>query len=324
MKAIIITTPGGPEVLKPADRETPTPGKGEIVIRVKAAGINRPDIFQRKGNYPAPAGAPTDIPGLEVSGVVSACGPDVTKWKPGDVVCALLGGGGYAEFVAVPEGQCLPVPANWSFVKAASVPETVFTVWHNVFERGRLMKGEHLLVHGGSSGIGTTAIQLAKALGARVSTTAGTSDKCNACLRLGADRAINYKQEDFETVLVNDKPDVILDMIGGDYTAMNLRILNNDGRLVFINAMKGGKFESNAIDIMRRRLTITGSTLRARSTAFKAALAEAVYNNVWPLIQAGKFEPVIHRTFPLEEAARAHQLMEDGSHTGKIVLEIGG
>jgi NADPH:quinone reductase len=235
-------------------------------------------------------------------------------------VCALLGGGGYAEFALTLEDHCLPIPRGWDFQKAASLPETVLTVWHNVFERGRLKSGEHLLVHGGSSGIGITAIQLGKALGAKVSTTAGNEEKCRACVQLGADRAINYKAEDFEDVLKTEGVDLILDMVGGDYIPKNIRLLKDEGRLVFINAMKGGKAEWNALDIMRRRLTITGSTLRTRNADFKAALTSAVLQHVWPIIEAGDFKAMIYETFPLAEAAKAHELMESGRHIGKIVL----
>lgn len=319
MNAIVITQPGPPGVLKSQKREKPTPARDEVLIQVRAAGVNRPDTFQRKGNYPAPSGIAQDIPGLEVAGIVEACGNEVSRWKEGDTVCALLGGGGYAQYVVACQHHCLPLPIGWSFQEAASLPETVFTVWHNVFQRGALKRGEHLLVHGGSSGIGITAIQLAKALGAEVSVTAGTDEKCEACKDLGADRAINYKNEDFEKVLSNGV-DVVLEMVGGDYIAKDLRILKDDGRLVFINAMKGPKAEWNALDIMRRRLTITGSTLRARDKGFKAALTEAVFENVWPVINSGMFRPVIFKTFPLEEASQAHELMESGVHIGKIVL----
>ena len=320
MKCMVITQPGPPDVLRLQARPTPSPAPGEVLIRVSAAGVNRPDTFQRKGNYPAPAGSPSDIPGLEVAGIIEQCGVAVRRWKPGDAVCALLGGGGYAEYALAPEGHCLRVPRGWDLTQAATLPETVFTVWHNVFERGHLRSGEHLLVHGGSSGIGVTAIQLAKALGAAVSVTAGSQEKCDACTGLGADHAINYRTEDFEEALKAGGVDVILDMIGGDYIPKNLRLLKEEGRLVFINAMKGGKAEFNALDIMRRRLTVTGSTLRGREPAFKEALAEAVRQNVWPILEAGKFKPVIYKTFLLSEAAGAHELIESSSHIGKIVL----
>lgn len=320
MKAVVIQTPGDPQVLQLQDRPTPSPERDQVLIAVKAAGVNRPDISQRKGNYPAPSGAPADIPGLEVAGIIKECGAGVDRWKPGDAVCALLSGGGYAEYAVASAGTLLPMPRGWSFAQAASLPETVFTVWHNVFQRGGLKENEHLLVHGGSSGIGITAIQLAKALGAKVSITAGSDEKCQACLELGADRSINYKTTDFETVLKAEGVDVVLDMVGGDYIQKNLRLLRDDGRLVFINAMNRGEIVWNPIDIMRRRITITGSTLRIRDAEFKASLARAVETNVWPLIDAGKFKAVIFKTYPLSQAAEAHALMESSQHIGKIVL----
>ena len=296
------------------------PMQGEVLLRVKAAGVNRPDIFQRKGNYPAPPGAPPDVPGLEVSGIIEHCGDGVSRWKRSDAVCALLPGGGYADYVVVSEDHCLPLPQNWSHTQAASLPETVFTVWHNVFQRGALKAGEHILIHGGSSGIGITAIQLAKAFGAKVSVTAGSDEKCHACMELGADIAINYKTQDFADILKDEGADVILEMAGGDYIPKDLQLLRSDGRLVFINAVKGGKAEFNALDIMRRRLTITGSTLRARDRVFKATLAQAVFKNVWPIIESGNFKPVIFKTYPLSKAAAAHELIESGTHIGKVVL----
>lgn len=320
MKAVVIQTPGDPQVLQLQDRPTPSPERDQVLIAVKAAGVNRPDISQRKGNYPAPSGAPADIPGLEVAGIIKECGAGVDRWKPGDAVCALLSGGGYAEYAVASAGTLLPLPRGWNFAQAASLPETVFTVWHNVFQRGGLKENEHLLVHGGSSGIGITAIQLAKALGAKVSITAGSDQKCQACLELGADRSINYKTTDFETVLKAEGVDVVLDMVGGDYIQKNLRLLRDDGRLVFINAMNRGEIVWNPIDIMRRRITITGSTLRIRDAEFKASLARAVETNVWPLIDAGKFKAVIFKTYPLSQAAEAHALMESSQHIGKIVL----
>lgn len=320
MKAIIITQPGGPEVLKLQERPVPTPAANEVLIKVVAAGINRPDIIQRKGHYPPPPGVPADIPGLEVAGVTESCGSAVNAFKEGDHVCALIGGGGYGEYAIAHAAHCLPVPSNLNFTEAASLPETVLTVWHNVFQRGQLKAGEHFLVHGGSSGIGITAIQLAKAFGAIVFATAGSKEKCEACVALCADRCINYKEQDFETELKETGIDVILDMIGGDYIEKNIRILNTDGRLVFINAMKGGKASFDAIDVMRRRLTITGSTLRNRDTGFKAALVAESYKHVWPVIESGKFKPVIYKTFSLEEAAKAHALMESSKHIGKIIL----
>ncbi len=320
MKAIVITKPGDADVLQIAERPKPEPADNEVLIRVKAAGVNRPDIAQRKGKYTAPAGAPQDIPGLEVSGTVEKCGLEVVRWKVGDEVCALLAGGGYAEYVVAHDGNCLPVPGNVSLQDAASLPETVFTVWHNVFQRGQLKRGEHLLVHGGTSGIGITAIQIACALGARVFSTAGSAAKCTAALKLGASICINYKQEDFKQVLKQEGVDVILDMIGGEYFDKNLSLLREDGRLVFINAMQGTSAAFNVMDIMRRRLTITGSTLRNRSNKFKQELAAQVEVNVWPLLTQKLFTPVVYKTFPLAQAAAAHQLMESSEHIGKILL----
>ncbi len=320
MKAIVITEPGSPQVLQLQDRPIPVPGKNEVLIRIKAAGVNRPDIAQRKGHYPAPTGAPADIPGLEVAGMIEAIGAEVSRWKKGDKICALVSGGGYADFVTVDQGQCLPVPKDLDYVQAASLPETVFTVWHNVFQRGLLKGGEHFLVHGGSSGIGITAIQLAKAFGATVFATAGSEEKCNACVSLGADLCINYKKEDFEAALESKGLDVILDMIGGDYFQKNIHLLRPEGRLVFINTMKGNLAELNIRDIMQKRLTLTGSTLRSRDIAFKAALAKEVETHVWPLIESGKFTPVIYQSFPMADAWKAHALMESSEHIGKIVL----
>lgn len=324
MKAIAITEPGAPEVLQILEREMPVAAASEVLIKVYAAGVNRPDVFQRKGNYPPPPGAPQDIPGLEVAGVVEETGADVTEWKPGDRVCALLAGGGYAEYALAQAAHCLPVPPSLDYAEAASLPETVFTVWHNVFQRGKLQAGEHFLVHGGSSGIGITAIQLAKAFGATVFTTAGSDEKCAACDGLGADISINYKTSDFEEVLKKWGADVILDMVGGDYIPKNLRLLREEGRLVFINTMKGSKVkgadEADFGLIMRKRLTVTGSTLRNRDYAFKAALTSEIRKNVWPVLEKGLFQPVIARTFPLAEAAQAHALMETSDHIGKIIL----
>jgi NADPH:quinone reductase len=320
MKAVVITEPGPPEVLQLQERTVPQPGENEVLIRVRASGVNRPDVIQRKGLYPAPPGVPADIPGLEVAGIVEQCGQGSTQWKPGDKVCALLGGGGYADFAIAHNGQCLPLPSKFDFPEAASLPETVFTVWHNVFQLGKLKEGENFLVHGGSSGIGITAIQLAKAFGANVFATAGSDKKCEACLSLGADRCINYRDQDFEDALKDQGADVILDMVGGDYTAKNIRLLKTGGRLIFINAMKGGQAAFDAIDLMRRRLTITGSTLRNRDPSFKAELAASVQKNVWPVIEKGKFKPVIFKTFKLNEAPKAHALMESSEHIGKIVL----
>lgn len=329
MKAIVITQSGAPEVLQIQERETPQPTGSQVLIKVYAAGVNRPDVFQRKGNYPPPPGAPQDVPGLEVAGIIAHIGPEVTQWQPGDAVCALLAGGGYADYALAEAGHCLPVPAAFghysdAFARAASLPETVFTVWHNVFQRGRLQIGEHFLVHGGTSGVGITAIQLAKAMGARVFTTAGSDEKCAACDALGADYSINYKAADFEDQLRDQGMDVILDMVGGDYIPKNLRLLREEGRLVFINTMKGNKVKGpDEVDfglIMRKRLTVTGSTLRNRDHAFKTALATEIQQNVWPVMENGQFQTVIAATFPLEEAAAAHALMESSDHIGKIIL----
>lgn len=309
---MVITQPGGPEVLQVEERPAPQPQEGEVLIRVRAAGVNRPDVVQRKGAYPA----------LEVAGIVEACGPGLSRWKEGDAVCALLSGGGYAEYAVAPQGCCLPLPEGWDFAQSASLPETVFTVWHNVFQRGQLKKGEHFLVHGGSSGIGTTAIQLARAFGAVVFATAGTEEKCRACIDLGADKCVHYRQEDFEIVLQSEGVDVILDMVGGDYVAKGLRLLREEGRMVFINAMQGSMAQVNVLEIMRKRLTLTGSTLRSRDVAFKSRLAAEVETKVWPIIQKGQFKPVIYQTFPLAEAAQAHGLMETSQHIGKIVLLV--
>jgi NADPH2:quinone reductase len=322
MRHICITQPGGPEVLQEQEAPRPQPAAHEVLIRVHAAGVNRPDVLLRQGKYRGSGDVAGTVPGLEVAGIIEQCGADVTRWHPGDAVCALLAAGGYAEYAVVDARHCLPVPAGWTMTEAASLPETVFTVWHNVFQRGALQPGETLLVHGGSSGIGITAIQLAHALGSRVAATAGSAEKCAALGPLGADVVINYKEADFEQVLAAEGVDVVLDMIGGEYTPKNLRLLRPDGRLVFINAMQGGLAEFNALEIMSRRLTITGSTLRPRSAEFKAALAAAVEHHVWPLLAAGKFRPVIYKTFPLSEAAAAHVLLESSAHIGKLVLEV--
>ncbi len=320
MKAIVITQHGAPEVLKLQERPAPQISGDQVLIEVKAAGINRPDIFQREGHYPAPEGAPADIPGLEVSGIIVQCGPDVAGFKTGDTVCALLAGGGYAELVSVREGQCLPVPAGLGFAEAAGLPETVFTVWSNVFQRGRLQPGETLLIHGGNSGIGITGIQMAHALGSKVIVTVGSDEKGRKCTELGADAYINYKTQDFETELQNEGVDVILDMIGGDYLSKNINILKPEGRLVHINAVGGGRAGLDIRKLMMKRLTITGSTLRSREYGFKKQLAEEIRKHVWPLIEAKKFRPVIFKTFPFSEASEAHRLLEEGTHTGKIIL----
>jgi len=320
MKAVKITKPGNADVLQLVDYPDPIPADGEILIEVMGAGLNRPDIFQRSGNYPAPAGAPADIPGLEVAGIVKSCGTNAHKWKPGDRVCALLAGGGYADYVAVKETQCLPIPAGFDYAQAATLPETVFTVWSNVFQRGLLKAGENLLIHGGSGGIGITAIQLGKAFGAKVFVTVSSDEKGKACLDLGADVYVNYKNEDFAEKLAEEGMDVILDSIGGSYLDKNISILRNDGRLVHINAINGKNTNLDIWKLMVKRLTITGSTLRARDAEFKARLTTDILEKVWPKIAAGKFKPVIYKTLPFDQAADAHRLLESGDHIGKIVL----
>jgi NADPH:quinone reductase len=324
MKAIIITQPGGPEVLQIAERPQPQCDANEVLVKVAASGINRPDVAQRKGNYPPPASAPQDIPGLEIAGTIVETGADVSRWKIGDKVCALVIGGGYAECCNVPEGQCLPVPENLSFTEAASLPETFFTVWSNVFDRGRLTKGESLLVHGGSSGIGVAAIQMAKAMGSTVYVTAGSDEKCRFCESLGASKAMNYKTESFKDAIqqiTNGKGvDVILDMIGGDYTVPNLQSLADDGKLVMINMMKGKDVGIDLSLVMRKRLIITGSMLRSREVAFKTAIAQNLEKNIWPLLVSGQIKPIIYKVFAADEAAEAHKLMESSEHIGKIVL----
>ena len=320
---IAIRAPGGPEMLVPEPRPLPQPAEGEVLVKVAAAGVNRPDVAQRQGNYPPPKGA-TDIPGLEIAGEVVALGPGVRRWKLGDKVMALVVGGGYAEYCPAHESHCLPVPAGLSMVEAAAIPETFFTVWHNTFERGRLAAGETLLVHGGSSGIGTVAIQLAKAFGARVVTTAGSAEKCEACRKLGADVAINYKTEDFvaatKAATAGLGAEVVLDMVGGDYIERNYEAAAIDGRIVQIAFLGSSKATVDFHRLMLKRLTHTGSTLRARSVADKAAIARAVEDRVLPLIAAGKVKPLIDSTFPLREAAAAHAKMEASTHIGKIVL----
>jgi NADPH2:quinone reductase len=325
MIAIGIARPGGPDVLQPVELPTPQPGPREVLIRVAAAGVNRPDVMQREGKYPPPPGA-SDIPGLEVSGTIAECGPDVERWAVGDRVCALVSGGGYAEYCIAPDVQCLPVPATLDLVAAGGVPETFFTVWTNVFERGRLREGESFLVHGGSSGIGTAAIQMARAFGARVFATAGSREKCSACERLGAERAINYKTDDFAAVLLDltggRGVDIILDMVGAAYFSRNLDLLALGGRLLQIAVLHGAKAEINLVRLLRQRLTVTGSTLRARTVDEKGAIARALERAVWPLLETGKIRPVICETFPLAKAAEAHRLMESGSHIGKILLTV--
>jgi NADPH:quinone reductase len=325
MQVVEISRPGGPEVLRIATRSPPQPKPGEVLIRVAAAGVNRPDCFQRAGTYAPPPGA-SDLPGLEIAGTVVRLGEGVTQWQEGDEVCALTPGGGYAEFCITPAGHCLPVPNGWSLIEAASLPETFFTVWINVFERARLAPGETLLVHGGSSGIGVAAIQLARAFGHRVFVTAGNAEKCTACEALGAERAINYRSEDFVEVvkqLTGGKgADVILDMVGGDYVPRELKCLATDGRLSLIAFLGGNKTTLDMSDILVRRLTLTGSTLRPRTAEFKAAVAKSLREQVWPLIEAGKVRPVIYKVFPLAAASAAHTLIESGAHVGKIMLEV--
>ncbi len=322
MKAAVITLFGGPEVLEIATCDIPQPKANEVLIKVYAAGVNRPDIMQRQGKYAPPTGVVPDIPGLEIAGEIVSCGTNTKKWKIGDKVCALIPGGGYAEYAVADEGSCLRIPQGLNFIEAASLPETVFTVWHNVFNLGKLKAGETLLIHGGSSGIGTTAIQIAKAFNTKIFITAGSDEKCEACLQLGADRAINYKKQDFAETLQAEKIDVILDMIGGDYTEKNLKLLNTEGRLVLINAMKGLKSEINLLHIFSKRLVLTGSTLRARTHEFKESLGLDIQKNVWPLIENKSFKPVIYQTFKLEEVVDAHKLMESSKHIGKIVLSV--
>jgi NADPH2:quinone reductase len=325
MRAIEISAPGGPEVLRVIQRPVPTPAVNEVLIEVAAAGVNRPDVLQRKGGYPPPPGA-SDIPGLEVAGTIIATGAGANKWKTGDRVCALVTGGGYAEYVAAPAPQCLPIPRGLTLVEGAGLPETLFTVWVNVFERAGLKGSETLLIQGGSSGIGVTAIQMARAFGHRVFVTAGSAEKCTACEKLGASRAINYRTEDFVAVvkeLTGGKGvDVILDMVGGDYVPRELACLADDGRLSLIAFLGGTRATIDMTDILRRRLTITGSTLRARSVEVKGAIARSLEQKVWPLIEAGRIKPVIYRTFRLEEASAAHALMESSAHVGKIIMEV--
>lgn len=320
MKAITITKFGDPEVLQLTEVPNLVPSKNEVLIQVKASGINRSDILQRQGKYAAPDSTSNEIPGLEVSGIITACGSEVTQWKKGDEVCALLAGGGYAEYVVVKEGQCLPIPDGLNFVEAASLPETVFTVWSNIFERGKLKPGESLLVHGGSSGIGITAIQIANSLGSKVFTTVGSEEKAKYCDTLGSDLSINYKTEDFEEILKSKRVDVILDMIAGPYFQKNLNILNEEGRLIHINAENGKDVELDIWQLMVKRITISGSTLRARNYEYKKRLAKEVFQNIWPLIENGKFRPVIYKTFSYQNVVSAHQHMEEGNHIGKIIL----
>ena len=325
MNCIEIPEPGGPEALKTTSRSVPTPAPSEVLIRVEVAGINRPDCIQRQGNYAPPPGT-TDIPGLEVSGEIVAVGVDIKNWSVGDKVAALVAGGGYAEYVAAPFQQCLPIPDGLSMIEAAALPEAFFTVWTNVFERGALKKGETLMIHGGSSGIGTTAIQIASQMGARVITTAGSADKCQACADLGAERTVNYREEDFVEAAREfgdgKGVDVILDIVGGDYIAKNIKSLAPDGRLVQIAFLQGSKVDINFMSVMLKRLTFTGSTLRPQSIERKGEIAAALIEKVWPLISSGKIKPVIYKTFALNQVAEGHALMESSQHIGKIMLKI--
>lgn len=325
MRAVEIKAPGGPEVLVSAERALPQPKAGEILVKVAAAGVNRPDILQRTGNYPVPKGA-SDLPGLEIAGEVVACGEGVTLWKPGDRVCALTPGGGYAEYCATPAVQALPIPKGLTDVEAASLPETMFTVWNNVYDRAGLAPGESLLVQGGASGIGVTAIQMAVATGNRVFVTAGSDEKCAACVKLGAEKAINYRTQDFlaevKAATGGRGVDVILDMVGGDYVPKELKCLADDGRLVFIAFLRGPKTEFDINEVMRRRLTVSGSTLRPRTIEYKGKVARALRETIWPHVEAGRIRPQVFRSFPLAQAADAHRLMESGEHIGKIVLVV--
>jgi NADPH2:quinone reductase len=325
MTAIAIVAPGGPEVLEPRELPTPEPGPGQILVKVAAAGVNRPDVMQRAGAYPAPPGH-SPIPGLEMAGTVAAAGAGVVRHKPGDKVTALLNGGGYAEYTIAEQGSALPIPTGLGMAEAAALPETFFTVWHNVFERGRLQAGEWLLVHGGSSGIGTTAIQLAKAFGASVAVTAGSDQKCQACRDLGADLAINYKTENFVDRIKAETggkgADLILDMVGGSYIDRNLDAVSADGRIVQIAFLEGSRATIDFSRLMLKRVTFTGSTLRIRTIEFKAALARSLEEKVWPLLASGKVKVPIDRTFPLAKASDAHRRMETSAHVGKIVLTV--
>jgi len=325
MTVVEIAAPGGPEQLRTAVRPVPQPAAGEVLVRVAAAGVNRPDVMQRQGRYPPPPGA-SDIPGLEIAGEIAALGANVAGLSLGEKITALLPGGGYAAYAVAAAPLCLPVPAGISMIEAAAIPETFFTVWTNLFERGKCAAGDTVLIHGGTSGIGTTAIQLAKAWGARVFATAGSADKARACERLGAVRGIDYRSEDFVEVLRQETAgkgaDLILDMIGGSYLARNMEAAAVEGRLVVISLIGGARTEINLSTVMGKRLTLTGSTLRARTVAQKAAVAEGVLRNVWPLLAAGRVRPVIHATFPLAEASEAHRLMETSQHIGKIVLTV--
>lgn len=325
MDFIKTTQFGSPEVLILSSGDIPKPGTGEILIKVEAAGVNRPDIMQRTGNYPPPQGAP-DVLGLEVAGTVASLGQNVSQWKLGERVCALVSGGGYAQYCIAPAPQCLPIPQGLTMVEAAGIPETYFTVWTNVFERGGLKKGESILIHGGSSGIGTTAIQLSKVFGARVFVTAGSDEKCSFCERLGADKAINYRKLNFVDSIMSLTDgrgvDLVLDMVGGSYIEKNITVLALEGRLLQIAFLQESRITIDFLPMMIKRLTLTGSTLRPRTVEQKGEIAQALYEKVWPLLEAGKVKPVIHRTFPLSQASEAHRLMESSNHIGKIVLEV--
>ncbi|MBL4756248.1 MAG: NAD(P)H-quinone oxidoreductase [Rhizobiales bacterium] len=325
MTAVAISEPGGPEVLKPEQRAVPVPKSGEILVQVEAAGVNRPDILQRRGLYPVPKDA-SDLPGLEISGTIVATGDGTSRFKIGDKVCALTAGGGYAQYCTVDERSAMPIPSNLSMMEAAAIPETFFTVWHNVFQRGGLKSGETFLVHGGTSGIGTTAIQLAKAFGAKVITTAGSAEKCDFCLKLGAERAINYMEEDFpEAVMAatdGHGADVILDMVGGDYVERNYAAAAVEGRIIQIAFLRGAQTDVNITPLLIKRLVHTGSTLRPRSLEFKGQIAAELEDQVWPLIENGSIRPVMDSTYPLENAVAAHERMETSKHIGKIMLEV--
>ena len=325
MRYIDISEHGGPEVMKIKEGSIPEPGKGEVLIKVHAAGVNRPDVMQRQGLYPPPPGA-SPILGLEVAGEVKATGNDVSSWSVSDPVCALTNGGGYAEYVAVPAGQCLPIPAGLTFEQAAGLPETFFTVWVNVFDRAKLKPSETFLVHGGSSGIGISAIQMAKSLGSKVFTTAGSDEKCAACRRCGADIAVNYHEQDYVKVVMEATEgqgvDVILDIVGGDYVARNIALAAKDGRIVSLSFIKGSRVEVDMLPVLLKRLVITGSTLRPRSAETKAGIAENLRKRIWPLIESQTIKPVIAAHFPLKDAAQAHKLMESSQHIGKIILSV--
>lgn len=322
MKAIIITRSGGPEVLEMRELPTPQPKSHEVLIRIMAAGLNRSDIYSRKGAYGSTGDTDNkEIPGLEIAGVIEETGVEAGRWRKGDKVCALIAGGGYAEYISVDERLCLPVPAGFSFEQAAALPETVFTIWFNVFKQAGLKAGEHFLIHGGSSGIGVMAIQMTTAFGCKAYTTAGTDEKCHFCLGLGAVKAVNYKTQDFEAELKADGIDVILDIAGGDYTQKNLRLLRTKGRLSFINGMRGMQSTIDIGEIMRKNLIITGSMLKPQPLEIKAALAAEIEQQVWPLIASGKIKPIIHKVFPLTGAGAAQHLMESSEHTGKIILK---